>query len=191
VQQLKGVSGQSSRMVMNYMRMIETSRDAVNGDVEPFLRIAETLPSQANPRLGGFVYANAAYFVLATGQPDDAASWARRCLDMPSGSPGPRAFARAVLAKVALLRGDVDDAVTAASEAVGHAHLAGIWPKAFVLRVQVEALEAAGRGDEARAALKSAVHGARLPTARMNDAPAAGGNGGAGRRNRRLTARRR
>jgi tetratricopeptide (TPR) repeat protein len=157
VERLAAAPGASSRMLMMYAGMIRCSRAASRGDVGPFLALAESIPAAANPRLTGYVYSSAAWLAFEAGRYEDAARWSARSLDLAHGSPGPRALARAVHAQLARVAGDFEAAVADASEAVVHAGLAGVFPAAFIYLAHIDALAAAGRVDDSRAALESAV----------------------------------
>jgi hypothetical protein len=152
IEELQNEVGVESRMVQNYAQMIKCSRAALTGNVAPFLALAEALPKAANPRLVGSVYSYLARVLLDAGQLEGAGEWAARSLDLPGGSPGPRAAALAVRARLAILRGDVEAALADSAAALGHALSAGIWLGAFIYLARVDALAAAGRSDESRAA---------------------------------------
>jgi hypothetical protein len=91
------------------------------------------------------------------GRKDEARKWAARALELVPAPRGACALGRAVRARLALEDGDVDTALEDSSKGYLDAHLASSGLTAFIYLAHVDALAAAGRPADSRAALAASV----------------------------------
>jgi hypothetical protein len=121
-------------------------------------QVVATFQTAGERRQEGITRAYLGAVRLAAGALDDAEREAQAAVDLLERVPALQAPALAVRARVALARGDVAGALAAAGKAMGILAADHVEEgEALVRLVHAEALDAAGRRDEARAAVGAAA----------------------------------
>lgn len=150
--------GRDGQIPALFLRMVEGFRDAVSGKMEAVEAYVAAHPPGENPRSAGAARAAFADALLAADRVDDALAQIDVAMPLLRDTPSFQALAHAVLARARLRRGDVAGACAAAEQAVAlSARGVAAFAAALPALAHAEALDAAGRPDEARAALREGV----------------------------------
>jgi tRNA A-37 threonylcarbamoyl transferase component Bud32/tetratricopeptide (TPR) repeat protein len=134
-------------------------------------RALEVLIASGDSRIEGGTRIILARLSLVRGAPKAAEEAIRACLASLARAPAPRSHALAVLARAQLAEGRNVDALLAAREAFGVLEASGgiDWGDAFVRLTYVNALNATGQHEEARAKAEQAAQRLEESAGRIDD----------------------
>ena len=160
--QMLAASGGRARSIVLYARSNDVMLAAIRGEFEPLFAFIDDLRASASPRLFEYFTATCAQVLFMHGRLEEAERYAReviRSLALVENVVGPVVTSRAVLARIAAKRGQATEAMDHVAkigqQAIAPTVVASATAMIFLARI--EALEAAGRAAEARAALTEGV----------------------------------
>jgi len=160
-EQMLAASGGKARSIVLYARSNHVMLAGMAGDFGPLTAFIEELRASASPRLLEYFSATCAQLFFFHGRLDDAENYARQVLvSLPlDARVGPLVTAHAVLARVEAKRGNGAAALEHVEKLGQQAFVPTVVASAtaMIFLARAEALEAAGRAEEAREALASGV----------------------------------